>query len=61
MARTRKKTASTRPRITHVEARGELKNEPDWDKFAWALLQYVKLCREKVERKDQQSRQETEQ
>jgi hypothetical protein len=26
-----------------VSVRGELRSEPDWDRFAWALLQYAKL------------------
>ena len=44
MARTRKKT--TRPRVTRVEARGELRAVPDWDKYAWATLQFVRAQRE---------------
>jgi hypothetical protein len=42
----RKRTKTTRPRVTHVEASGEPHPEPDWDKFAWALLQYVRSRRE---------------
>lgn len=51
MARSRKRKHinTARPRITHVEAFGELKAEPDWDKYAWATLQYVKMLREKRE------------
>jgi hypothetical protein len=28
-----------------VDARPELRREPDWDRFAWALLQYVRVQR----------------
>lgn len=41
---------TTRPRVLDVVAEGELRVEPDWDKFAWALLQFVKLQREQAER-----------
>lgn len=41
---------TTRPRLREVIAEAELHPEPDWDKAAWALLQYVKLCREQAER-----------
>jgi hypothetical protein len=44
-----RKKRTIRPRITHVEARGQLRDEPDWDKFAWALLQHVKALRERSE------------
>lgn len=33
----------TRKRLQRVSVRAELRDEPDWDKFAYALLQYVKL------------------
>lgn len=39
MARRRK---STRPRLKRVSVRAELRSEPDWDRFAYALLQHVK-------------------
>jgi len=34
---------SGRPRLQRVSVQGELRSEPDWDRFAWALLQYAKL------------------
>lgn len=46
-SRRRKHIKTARPRITRVEAFGELRGEPDWDKYAWATLQYVKMLREK--------------
>ena len=54
-----RKYKTTRPRIRDVIAEGELRKEPDWDKFAWALLQYVKLKREQAERKTQRSKPES--
>jgi hypothetical protein len=32
-----------------VDARPELRREPDWDRFAWALLQHVRAKREAAE------------
>jgi hypothetical protein len=45
-----RKYKTTRPRLREVIAEGELRQEPDWDRFAWALLTYVKLRREEAER-----------
>jgi hypothetical protein len=53
-----RKDKTKRPRVLDVVAEGELREEPDWDKAAWALLQYVKLQREKAERKAQQPKSE---
>jgi hypothetical protein len=39
-----------RGRCLRVDARPELRVEPDWDRFAWALLQYVRAQREEAER-----------
>ncbi len=38
-----RKKKSTRKRLQRVSVQAELRDEPDWDKFAYALLQYVKL------------------
>jgi hypothetical protein len=46
-----RKYKTARRRLSDVEAKGELRKEPDWDKYAWATLQYVKLRREVAERK----------
>jgi hypothetical protein len=32
-----------RKRLQRVSVRGELRKEPDWDKFAWALLQHARM------------------
>jgi hypothetical protein len=39
-----------RARCLRVDARPELRAEPDWDRFAWALLQYVRAQREEAAR-----------
>jgi hypothetical protein len=38
----RKKTTN-RKRLQRVSIRAELRQEPDWDRFAWALLQHARL------------------
>jgi hypothetical protein len=38
----RKKTTN-RKRLQRVSIRAELRSEPDWDRFAWALLQHARL------------------
>ncbi len=44
-----KKPRSRRPRIERVVVRGELRDEPDWDRFAWALLQHARLINRRLE------------
>ena len=39
-------------RLERVTVKGELRDEPDWDRFAWALLQYVRLLMEDSEASD---------
>lgn len=31
-----------KPKLTRVRVRAERRREPDWDRFAWALLLYTK-------------------
>lgn len=38
-----RRTKSTNKRLTRVSIRAERRAEPDWDKFAYALLQYTRL------------------
>jgi hypothetical protein len=38
-----KKRKPTRKRVQRITVHGELRSEPDWDKYAWALLQYARL------------------
>ncbi len=37
---------SSKKRLTRVSVEAEQRDEIDWDRFAWALLQY---CRLKIE------------
>jgi hypothetical protein len=39
----RNRTSSSRSRLNRVSVRAERRSEPDWDRFAYALLQHVKL------------------
>lgn len=38
-----RKRKAKRPRLQRVSIRVEKREEPDWDRFAWALLQYTKI------------------
>lgn len=38
-----KKRKPGRKRLQRVSVRAELRDEPDWDKYAWALLQYARI------------------
>ncbi len=38
-----KKRKTNRKRLKRVSVRAELRNEPDWDRFAWALLQHARI------------------
>jgi len=38
-----RKRKATRKRLRRVSVRGELRSEPDWDKYAWAVLQYARI------------------
>ncbi len=38
-----RKRKTTKPRLQRVSIRAERREEPDWDRFAWVLLQYTKL------------------
>jgi hypothetical protein len=47
-----RKRKPTKPRLQRVSIRAELRQEPDWDKFAWALLQYARLLSADKQAKD---------
>lgn len=36
------KKPSSRARLKRVSVRAERRDQPDWDRFAWALLQHTK-------------------
>lgn len=38
-----RKRKTDRKRLERVAIRAELRSEPDWDRFAWALLQHARL------------------
>jgi hypothetical protein len=38
-----RKRKPIRKRLERVTVRAELRDEPDWDKYAWAVLQYARL------------------
>ena len=38
-----RKRKTNRKRLERVSIRAERRSEPDWDKFAWALLQHARL------------------
>ena len=38
-----RKRKPTKKRLKRVSVRAELRDEPDWDKFAWALIQHVRI------------------
>jgi hypothetical protein len=48
MARSRK--TNPRRRLTRVEAEGDVREQIDWDRLAWALFQYARIL---VENEDQ--------
>lgn len=39
----KKRKPTPKKRLTRVSIRAEHRSEPDWDKFAYALLQYVRI------------------
>ncbi|HSS34296.1 MAG TPA: hypothetical protein VLL27_13550 [Solirubrobacterales bacterium] len=43
---------STKPRLTRVSVEPEERDEIDWDRFAWALLQH---CRLKIEAEEKEA------
>lgn len=38
-----RKKRTNRRRLERVSIRAEVRPEPDWDRFAWALLQHAKI------------------
>jgi hypothetical protein len=41
-----RKKKTTRKRLSRVSIRAERRSEPDWDRFAWALLQHARILSE---------------
>jgi hypothetical protein len=46
-----RKKKSTKQRLQRVSVRAERRAEVDWDKFAWALLQHVRVQQEAKRKK----------
>lgn len=49
----RKRKAPPRKRVRRVVVRAERRTEPDWDRFAWALLQHARILNEQQKGKRQ--------
>jgi hypothetical protein len=41
-----RKRKTQRKRLERVSIRAERRSEPDWDRFAWALLQHARILSE---------------
>lgn len=39
----KKRKTNPKPRLQRVSVRAERRAEPDWDRFAWAVLQHARL------------------
>jgi hypothetical protein len=42
----KKRKYSPRRRLERVSVQAEYRTEPDWDRFAWALLQHARLIKQ---------------
>jgi hypothetical protein len=51
-----RKRKRKRPKLGQVRVRSERREEPDWDKFAWALLQHAKAVSDAAKRRQGGSR-----
>ena len=38
-----RKRKANHQRLKRVSVRAELRSEPDWDRFAWVLLQHARI------------------
>lgn len=45
----RKRKPSSRKRLRRIAIRSDKKDEPDWDRFAWAVLQHARLLNQQRE------------
>jgi hypothetical protein len=46
-----RKRKTQRKRLERVSIRAERRSEPDWDRFAWALLQHARILSESKQAK----------
>ena len=45
----RQRQQPKRPRLKRVSIRADRHDKPDWDRYAWALLQHTKIVRAREE------------
>jgi hypothetical protein len=50
------KKSTKRKRLERVSITAERREDPDWDRFAWALLQYARIIAEREASKGQTKR-----
>ena len=48
----RRQKSASRPRLDRVLVEGDLRDEIDWDRFAWAMLQYARILMENEDAKE---------
>jgi hypothetical protein len=48
----KRRQSPKRPRLDHVVVEGDIRDEIDWDRFAWALFQYARILVEQEDSKD---------
>jgi hypothetical protein len=46
-----KKRKTNKKRLERVSIRAELRPEPDWDRFAYALLQHARILSEQAKKR----------
>jgi hypothetical protein len=56
-----KRRKTTRKKLRRIVVRSERRSEPDWDRFAWALLQHARMVSEAEQQKNQQPKDEHQQ
>lgn len=56
MPRSKQPKQPKRRRLQRVSIRVEERREPDWDRFAWALLQYTKIVSAQADAKPKPGR-----
>jgi hypothetical protein len=53
-----KRRKTTRKKLRRIVVRSERRSEPDWDRFAWALLQHARMVSEAEQQSKQQPKDE---
>jgi len=55
----RKRKPSSKKRLQRVSVRAELRDPVDWDRYAWALLQYARILSADKQTKDKPPKRKT--